>query len=92
MTECAGDLRQIITGSSIEEQKSLIRGFIKETKVTGDKVEITYTMPAPVKETRNAEVLDIERIGSAYRIRTNDLRVMRMKTCIQVLTFTKYRS
>jgi len=64
VTEYAADLKQLIAESSIEEQKAFIRGFIKEIKVTGDKVEIKYTMPIPSSKTGKAEVLDIERIGS----------------------------
>jgi site-specific DNA recombinase len=77
MIEYASDLRQLLAESTIEEQKALIRGFIKEIIVTRNKVEIKYTMPVPSNKTGSAEVLDIERTGSAYRIRTGDLLLER---------------
>lgn len=47
MTKYAVDLKQLIAESSIEEQKAFIRGFVKEIKVTKNKVVIIYIMPLP---------------------------------------------
>ncbi len=39
------DLRNTLSESSIAERKSFIRSFVKEVKVTGDEVLLTYTIP-----------------------------------------------
>ena len=36
--------------STLAERKSFIRSFVKEVKVTGDEVLLTYTMPLPTEE------------------------------------------
>ncbi len=41
------DLRNLLEESSLTERKSFIRSFVKEVKVTGDEVLLTYTMPLP---------------------------------------------
>jgi hypothetical protein len=37
--------------SSIIQRKSFIRSFVREIKVTGDEVLLTYTMPLPTEGT-----------------------------------------
>jgi len=39
------DLRTLLNNSSLAERKAFIRSFVKEVKVTGDEVLLTYTMP-----------------------------------------------
>ncbi|MFC1957028.1 hypothetical protein ACFLVY_01885, partial [Chloroflexota bacterium] len=39
------DLRNLLNNSSLAERRAFIRSFVKEVKVTGDKVLLTYTMP-----------------------------------------------
>jgi hypothetical protein len=39
------DLRNVLSESPLAERKSFIRNFVKEVKVTGDEVLITYTLP-----------------------------------------------
>ncbi|MDO8490718.1 MAG: recombinase family protein, partial [Dehalococcoidia bacterium] len=39
------DFRRLLTESPIPEQKTFIRSFVKEVKVTGKEVLLTYTMP-----------------------------------------------
>ena len=39
------DLRNLLEDSSLSERKAFIRSFVKELKVTGDNVLLTYTMP-----------------------------------------------
>jgi len=39
------DLKGILNGSPMYETRAFIRSFIKEVKVTGNEVLITYTMP-----------------------------------------------
>ena len=41
------DLRSLLEESTLAERKSFIRSFVKEIKVTGDEVLLTYTMPLP---------------------------------------------
>ena len=39
------DLHNLLSESSLAEKKSFVRSFVKEVKVTGDEVLLTYTMP-----------------------------------------------
>jgi len=39
------DLRNLLNRSSLAERRAFIRSFVKEVKVTGDEVLLTYTMP-----------------------------------------------
>ena len=39
------DLRNLLNESSLSERKSFVRSFVKEVKVTGDEVLLTYTIP-----------------------------------------------
>jgi len=41
------NLRSLLEGSTLTERKSFIRSFVKEVKVAGDEVLLTYTMPLP---------------------------------------------
>lgn len=45
ITECVDDLRALLTEGSPAERRTFIRGFIKEVKVTGNEVVMSYTMP-----------------------------------------------
>ena len=47
VTRCVDDLRDLLEESTLTERKSFIRSFVKEVKVTGDEVLLTYTMPLP---------------------------------------------
>jgi len=47
VTEYVADLRNVLTYSSLAEQRSFIRSFVKEVKVTGTDALLTYTMPLP---------------------------------------------
>ena len=47
VTEYVEDLRNVLTCSSLTEQRSFIRSFVKEVKVTGTDALLTYTMPLP---------------------------------------------
>ena len=39
------DLRNLLNNSSLAERRAFIRNFVKEVKVTEDKVLLTYTIP-----------------------------------------------
>ncbi len=45
VARCVSDLRNLLSESSLAEKKSFVRSFIKEVKVTGDEVLLTYTIP-----------------------------------------------
>jgi len=45
ITECVDDLRELLTEGSSAERRTFIRGFVKEVKVTGNEVVLSYTMP-----------------------------------------------
>jgi chromosome segregation ATPase len=46
-TEYVDDLRNLLIYSSLAEQRTFIRSFVKDVKVTGKEVLLTYTMPLP---------------------------------------------
>ena len=45
ITECVDDLRDLLTEGSPAERRTFIKGFVKEVKVTGNEVVLSYTMP-----------------------------------------------
>ena len=45
VAQCVVDLRNTLSESSLAERKSFVRSFVKEVKVTGDEVLLTYTIP-----------------------------------------------
>jgi DNA invertase Pin-like site-specific DNA recombinase len=45
VTEYARELRKLLEESSLVERKAFIRSFVKEVKVTGDDVSLTYMLP-----------------------------------------------
>jgi hypothetical protein len=49
VTRCVDDLRGLLEESDLVERKSFIKSFVKEVKVTGDEVVLTYTVPLPPK-------------------------------------------
>ena len=72
VARCVDDLCNLLEESSIAERKSFIRSFVKEVKVTGDEVLLTYTMPLPPEGTseERASVLYSVHRGGAGGIRT----------------------
>jgi len=50
VTSYVKDLHNVLNESSLTEKKSFVRSFIKEVKVTGDNVLLTYTMPMLPKD------------------------------------------
>jgi site-specific DNA recombinase len=65
------NLRDVLTNSSIPEQKAFIDSFVKEVKVSGKEVVLTYTIPmqaeGPLQETA---VLDMVHYGTPGGTRT----------------------
>jgi site-specific DNA recombinase len=45
VARCVSDLHDLLNESSLAERKTFIRSFVKEVKVTGDEVLLTYTIP-----------------------------------------------
>jgi DNA invertase Pin-like site-specific DNA recombinase len=65
------NLREVLTNSSIPEQKAFIRSFVKEVRVTGKEVVLTYTIPLPPEGSlqETAAVLDTVHYGGPFCIK-----------------------
>jgi len=64
----ADDLRNLLSQSSLAEQKAFIRSFVKEVRGTNKEVGLFYTIPLPpegIVQDR-AEVLSIVQLGSSH--------------------------
>jgi site-specific DNA recombinase len=72
VTRCVDDLRSLLEESPLTERKAFIKSFIKEVKVTGDEVLLTYTMPLPPQgiSEEKVGVLGIVPLSGAGGIRT----------------------
>lgn len=67
---CLSELREVLAEGSLDEKKTVVKGFIKEIKVKGGSVNMTYRMPLPAKGS-NEELATVPRIvqhGGRYRI------------------------
>jgi site-specific DNA recombinase len=78
VTKYVEDLHDLLNGGSIAEKKTFLRSFVKEAKVTGTEVLLTYTIPmTPNKLTEEKiSVLPIEHLSGPGRYRTYDQSVM----------------
>jgi site-specific DNA recombinase len=45
IAECVDDLRELLKEGTMSERRTFIKGFVKEIKVTGNEVVLSYTMP-----------------------------------------------
>jgi hypothetical protein len=64
----AADLRKLLEESPLAERKAFIRSFVKDLKVTGDDVLLTYTLsilPARITEEK-LPVLSIVQCSGRY--------------------------
>ncbi|MBN1368415.1 MAG: hypothetical protein JW967_10875 [Dehalococcoidales bacterium] len=79
VTSCVKDLRNLLTETSLVEKKSFVRNIIKEIKVTGDYVLVTYTMPLLQKGLveEKIPVLCIVHDGGRFWIRTRVSSLMK---------------
>ena len=70
ITRYVEDLRNLLSESPLTERKSFIRSFVKEVKVTGQDVLLTYTIPMPPKgiTTEEVSVLSTVQNGGRYWI------------------------
>jgi len=65
--EYVTDLHNLLSNSALAKRKSFIRSFVKEVKVTGGEVLITYTLPMLPKGVLEEElsVLPTGHVGGA---------------------------
>jgi site-specific DNA recombinase len=64
VTAYVNDLRNLLSYSPLAERKAFIRSFVKEIKVTGDDVSLTYTLPpVPDENIKDEAVLSTVRYG-----------------------------
>ena len=77
------NLREVLSVSPLTEQKAFIRSFVREVRVTGKEVLLTYTIPLPPEGSLQewAAVLDTVQYGGPGWIRTNDQSVMSRALC-----------
>ena len=69
------DLHDLLKEGSLAERKAFIRSFVREVKVTGNEVVLSYTMPTlPDSVTIEKDgVLPTVQYGGRYWARTSDL-------------------
>ena len=74
ITEYVSDLRGLLGSASFTEQKAFLRSFVQRVEFSPPQVTIHYTIPLPPHHglTSTREVLRINKVGSAGRIRTYD--------------------
>ncbi len=61
ITSYVKDLRSLLSQSSLAERKSFVKSFVKEIKVRGSEVTISYTMPLSV-DTVSEKVITVPHI------------------------------
>ena len=88
VAQCVVDLRNTLSESSLAERKSFVRSFVKEVKVTGDEVLLTYTIPMlPGGMTEEKlPVLSIGHYGGAEGTRTPDF--LRAREALSQLSYS----
>lgn len=79
VTRYVEDLRQVLSESSLVERKSFIKSFVKEVRVTGNEVCLTYTIPVSKQRITEKEipVLSTVHYGGRLWIRTTDPGLIR---------------
>ena len=77
------ELKELLSNSPLIDRRSFVKSFVKEVKVTGNEVLLTYTMPMPTDGViqEGITVLDIVQYGGLARIRTRDQPVMSRPLC-----------
>lgn len=77
--ETLEDLREMLKNSPLCETRAFIRSFVREVRVTGDEVVLTYTMPTAQGLWEEAlPVLPTVKDGGRYRARTCDLQCVKL--------------
>lgn len=64
------DLRTLLSESSLAERRAFIRSFVKEVKVAGDQVVLTYTIPMPTTGVTEEAILVPPTVQYGGRYRT----------------------
>jgi site-specific DNA recombinase len=69
------DMHALLSEGTLAERRAFVRDLVKEVRVTGDEVLVTYSPPFPEERlsAAGAGVLPTERYGGRYRTRTCDL-------------------
>jgi len=67
VTRYVEGLCNLLNESPLAERKSFVKSFVKEVRVTGDEVVLTYTIPMPPRGITSEEVpfLSIVHYGGA---------------------------
>ena len=73
------DMRDVLTNSPLTERRSFVKSFVKEVKVTGKDVLLTYTIPMSRNRVlqEGVTVLDTVQDGGRLWIRTRDPSLIR---------------
>ncbi len=71
VTRCVEDLRDLLEESELTERKAFVRSFVREVRVIGNEVLLTYTMPFP------PEKISEERTGVLYSVHPSGDRGIR---------------
>ena len=73
------DMRDVLTNSPLTERRSFVKSFVKEVKVTGKDVLLTYTIPMSRNRVlqEGVTVLDTVQDGGRHWIRTSDPSLIR---------------
>ena len=87
ITEFAKDMSDFLKTSSLTESKAFVRSFVKEIRVNTRRATVAYTIPIPEESSPSEEIMTATGLGtgvlptvlcgSAYGIRTRDLRLER---------------
>jgi len=52
VTDYVEDLHGLLSEGTLTERRAFIRSFVKDVRVTGNEVVLTYTMPLPPERER----------------------------------------
>ena len=76
---CVEDLRNMLEDSPMAERKSFIKSFVKEVKVSGSEVSLSYIPPLLTGMTPRETFLvpPIVHYGGPFWARTRDLSLIR---------------
>jgi site-specific DNA recombinase len=66
----AHDLKNLLDDADITQRKSFIKSFVKRIMVDGEKIIVSYKLPAREGVSMESAVLPIERLGGAGGART----------------------
>ena len=79
IADCVDDLHELLKEGTMSERRTFIKGFVKEVKVTGNDVLLTYALPLSpegISEERIG-VLSTVQYGGPFWTRTRDPSLIR---------------